>query len=206
VPHIFFTPGPWQSGYYDGAYDTFGGSPPWGRLWHDYTWGMGRQVVTAGTDQFLVIPFYRNSQHGNLGDFLTNWKEAISAAVTAAIDSLDPTYLRDSFTFDKMYSSSFSNGWIPHKQFNTTAVGAADITDLVFDLDGQAASPPSHWRPLNGIIYLNRPDPRAGNPFGNEWYVGGRWRNFEKYWPGGIKTHNACASYLLYHGVWQFTP
>lgn len=203
-PHIFFTPSPIQGGYTDYTYDSFGGKPPWGKLWHDYTWGMGRQIQLAGADQVLVIPFYKTGQHGNLGDFLDNWKQVVSAVVTAAIDAVDPNYLRDTYEFDTIYSSSFSNGWVPHAAFNSKGAGAAAMTRYLFDLDGQAASPPSAWRPSNGVIYLNRPVPRGANPAGNLWYVGGRWNNFVKYWPEGFRPHNACASYLLYHGIWQY--
>jgi hypothetical protein len=201
VPHLFFTPLPTQGDYYDQAYDSFGGSPPWWKLWHDYTWGMGRQLIAAGVDQFLVIPFYRNSQHGNLGSFLSNWQDVIAAAVTEAISSVDPYYLRDTFTFDRICSSSFSNGWIPHLAFNSSGDGAARMTDVVFDIDGQAARPPCRWRPSNGVSYLDLPPPRGGNPAASQWYVGGRWKDFYKYWPEGFRSHNACASYLLFHGV-----
>jgi hypothetical protein len=134
---------------------------------------------------------------------LNNWQDVISAVVTTAINSVDPLYLRNTYTFDRICSSSFSNGWVAHNGFNTAALGAGAMTDVWFDLDGQAASPPSNWRGPNGVCYLNRPPPKI-NPVSNLWFVGGRWAQFAKYWPGGIKTHNACASYLLYHGVWQY--
>jgi hypothetical protein len=203
-PHIFFTPTPVQGGYSDGTYDTFGGSPPWSKLWHDYTWGMGRQICLANADQVLVIPFYRTSQHSNLGNFLGNWKEVIEKVVTAAIDSIDVMYLRDGYTFDTICSSSFSNGWKPHSLLHEQGVGAAAMTRVAFDLDGQAAKPPSHWRPSKGVIYLDLPPPFGMNPRGNEIFVGNRWKNFYKYWPEGFRSHSACSSYLLFHGVWQY--
>jgi hypothetical protein len=204
VPLVYFTPHPSQGGYLDPSYDSFGGSPPWGRLWHDYTWGVGRFICATGADQVLVIPFYRNSQHRNLGDFLSNWKEAVSAVVTAAIVSVDPLALRtDSYTFDRICSCSFSDGWLPHQAFNTQGAGAAAMTNVLFDIDGQAAKPPSHWRPANGVIFLDRPPPRGVNPIGTQWYVGGRWQHFAKIWPGGT-THAYCSSYLLYFGLWQY--
>jgi hypothetical protein len=204
-PHVFFTPLPSQGHYYDGTYDSFGGSPPWVKLWHDYTWGMGRQICLATDNQILVIPFYRNSQHGDLGDFLGNWKEVIQKVVTAAIDSVDPMQLRDSYTFDSICSSSFSNGWKPHSLFNAAAAGS---TRFVFDIDGQAARPPSNWQPANGIAFRDRSPPHGKlNPVGNDVYVGNRWKKFYKYWPEGFSSHAACSSYLLYHGVWQYaTP
>jgi hypothetical protein len=69
VPHIYFTPHPSQGGYLGPGYDSF---TSWHKLWHDYTQAPGRQIVTAGKDQVLVVPFYTNAQHrGELGDFLS---------------------------------------------------------------------------------------------------------------------------------------
>jgi hypothetical protein len=42
-------------------------------------------------------------------------KEAVTAVVTAAIDSIDPFALRDRFEFNEIYSTSFSDGWIPSR-------------------------------------------------------------------------------------------
>ena len=201
VPHIYFTPHPSQGGYLDPGYDSF---TSWHKLWHDYTQAPGRQIVTAGKDQVLVVPFYTNAQHrGGLGDFLSNWKETVTTVVTAAIDSIDPTALRNRFEFDELYSTSFSDGWIPHRQFHTEGLGVQQITTRVIDLDGQAAHPPSHWRPAKGIVYLDRAPPRLGNPVGNEWYVGGRWTQqiMMDDWHGRFTGHAACSSYLLYHGM-----
>ena len=130
VPHIYFTPHPSQGRppYLDHAYDSF---TTWRKLWHDYTQAPGRQIVTAGKDQVLVVPFYTNAQHrGGLGDFLLNWKETVTTVVTAAIDSIDPTALRSRFEFDEIYSTSFSDGWIPHRQFHTEGLGVKEMTIL----------------------------------------------------------------------------
>jgi hypothetical protein len=201
IPHINFTPTPIQGGYSDQTYDSFGG---WDNLWRDYTSVIGGQVAASGADQILVLPFYRTSQAGNLGDFLINWKAAVSAAVTAAIDSIDPTYLRDTFTFDRIVTSSFSNGYVAHQGFYSKAAGAADMTDVLFDLDGQAGG--SNWRPAKGVIYLNRA-PGPMNPVaGRHWYVGGRWQQkFAPLYGGGpVNGHAASRNHLLYHGLWQF--
>jgi len=202
VPHVNFTPSPIQGGYWDANYDSFRG---WGQLWDDYTAVIGSQMVAPGANQVLVIPFYRTSQHQNLGDFLSNWREAIAAAVTAAILSIDPSRLRTTFTFDRIVSSSFSNGWIPHKQFNTQAAGAAAMTDVLFDLDGVSAHPSSNWRPDNGVIYLNKTPPGSDNPVGGKhWYVGSRWKDFAQIYVGGMNTHHCCLNHLLYHGLRQY--
>jgi hypothetical protein len=200
VPHIYFTPHPSQGHYYDAGYDSF---TSWHRLWHDYTQAPGRQIVTAGKNQVLVVPFYTNAQHrGGLGDFLSNWKEAVTAVVTAAIDSIDPTALRKRFEFNEIYSTSFSDGWIPHYEFHTKGAGVQQMTTRVIDLDGQAAHPPSRWRPTKGIIYLDKSPPHV-NPLGNEWYVGGRWTHqiMMDDWGNKFTGHAACSSYLLYHGM-----
>src|SRR5262249_12931456 len=72
APHLFFTPSPWQGGYQDGTYDQF---TAWNGLWDKYTSAMGSQLVVSGMPQILVVPFYKNAQSGNLGGFLTNWRE-----------------------------------------------------------------------------------------------------------------------------------
>ena len=201
VPHIYFTPHPAQGGYLDPGYDSF---KSWHKLWHDYTQAPGRQIVTANKDQVLVVPFYTNAQHqGGLGDFLLNWKEAVTTVVTAAIDSIDPTALRSRFEFKEIYSTSFSDGWIPHSRFFGEGLNVEQMTTRVIDLDGQAAHPPSRFRPSKGIIYLDQPPPRGMNPRGNEWYVGGRWTQkiMMDDWKGRFTGHAACSSYLLYHGM-----
>lgn len=199
-PHINFTPTPNQGGYYDSTYDSFSG---WGKLWADYTSVIGGQLAASGADQLLIIPFYRTHQANDLGSFLVNWREVVSAVGTAAIDSVDPLRLRDVYTFDRMVSSSFSNGFRAHENFNGKASGAAKLTDFIYDLDGQAGG--STWRPGNGVIYLNRHAPlRQVNPVaGMQWYVGGRWssRFASVYPPGGFNTHAACRNHLLYHGL-----
>jgi hypothetical protein len=203
VPHINFTPTPIQGGYSDATYESFGG---WGKLWDDYTDIIGGQMAASGADQVLVIPFYRTGQQRNLGDFLGNWRSVISAVLTAAINHYDPTALRDTFQFDSIVSSSFSNGWVAHHQFNTQAAGAAAMTDVLFDLDGVAGG--SNWRPDNGVIYLNRAPVARVNPVGKHWYVGGRWgREFTALYGGNLNTHACCRNHLLYHGLWQYcTP
>jgi hypothetical protein len=77
------------------------------------------------------------------------------------------------------------------------------MTTRVIDLDGQAAHPPSRWRPANGKIYLDQPPPGGVNPRANEWYVGGRWTQkiMMDGWHGQFTGHAACSSYLLYHGM-----
>lgn len=197
MPHINFTPTPAQGGYYDPGYDSF---TSWGQLWIDYTSVIGDQVAASGANQILVIPFYKNSQPTNLGDFMINWREVIGQVITAALISYDPMMLRTDFTFDRIVSSSFSNGYVAHNTFNAQAVGAATMTDFIFDLDGQAGG--SHWRPPNGVIYQNRPSPVKNNPVGNVWYVGGRWGSgFAKLYNGSLNTHAACRNHLLYHGL-----
>jgi hypothetical protein len=156
IPHINFTPTPAQGHYYDNTYDSFGG---WGQLWADYTWVIGGQVAAAGVNQICVIPLYKNSQSSDLGDFLLNWKETVAAVVTAAINSIDAYVLRDTYTFESIVSSSFSNGYVAHQNFNGAAVNAAAMTSVLFDLDGQAGG--SQWRPANGVIYLNRAVPNT---------------------------------------------
>ena len=200
MPHINFTPTPNQGHYFDPGYDSF---DSWGQLWKDYTWTIGGQVAASGANQILVIPFYKNSQFKSLGDFLLNWQEVVSQVITAALISYDPMMLRTDFSFDRIVSSSFSNGYIAHQNFNAQAVGAANMTDYIFDLDGAAGG--SHWVPGNGVIYRNQKPPGNNNPAANVWYVGGRWGGgFSPIYPGGINTHAACRNHLLYHGLFMF--
>jgi hypothetical protein len=197
IPHINFTPTPIQGGYSDGSYDSFGG---WGRLWADYTSVIGGQVAAAIVEQVVVIPFYKTAQQRDLGSFLTHWKEAVGAVITAAIDSFDATYLRNTYTFDRVVSSSFSNGWVAHQEFNIKATGASGMTDRIYDLDGAAGG--SHWVPTNGVIYRNRPSPLGTSPVGNVWYVGSRWSSkFAALYGGTLNSHAACRNHLLYHGL-----
>ncbi|MGH7467861.1 MAG: hypothetical protein ACRENP_07705 [Longimicrobiales bacterium] len=198
IPHINFTPTPIQGGYIDANYGSFAG---WGGLWNDYTELIGGQLAASGADQVLVIPFYKTSQQRNLGDFLSNWREVVSAVATAALNAVDPFFLRNTFTFDRIVSSSFSNGYLAHQIFNTQAVRAASMTDFIFDLDGQAGG--STWRPANGVIYQNRMTPGRANPVGNNWYVGNRWSDFKSLYGGGyVNGHAASRNHLLYHGLW----
>jgi len=204
VPHVFFTPTPYQGGYQDNTYDAFSA---WGQLWDDYTSRMGGQMAAATATQVMIIPFYKNAQTQNLGQFQSNWQEVISAVATAAIGAIDPLLLRDTFTFDRIVSSSFSNGWIAHKQFNSGR-GAAAMTAVAFDIDGAAAQPTSlGWRPSNGLKYINRPIPAGqANPMGRDYYVGDRWGEIaELYAPmDRNKTHFMCSAHLLFHGVGTF--
>lgn len=197
IPHINFTPTPIQGGYSDATYDSFGG---WGKLWDDYTSIIGAQVAASGAGQIVVLPFYKTGQQQNLGDFLTNWREVVAEVVTKAIFSVDLFFLRDRYTFSRIVSSSFSNGWVAHKGFNSSAAGAADMTDKIVDLDGVAGG--SSWTPPNGVIYRNRPAPVKMNPVGNVWYVGGRWSNkWVTMYGGSLNTHAASRNHLLYHAL-----
>jgi hypothetical protein len=198
VPHINFTPTPIQGHYYDNTYETFTG---WGGLWRDYTHVIGSQVAAAGVDHILVIPFYKTSQSANLGSFTQNWKEVVSAVITAAANSIDPLYLRDTFTFDYICSSSFSNGWVAHNQFATKGTDTNSLTYRIYDLDGAAGG--SHWVPPNGIIYRNQSPPTRANPTGNIWYVGNRWSSqFKPIYGGGyVNGHAASRNHLLYPGL-----
>ncbi|MBL8575370.1 MAG: hypothetical protein JNM13_16965 [Hyphomicrobiaceae bacterium] len=202
-PHIAFTPTPAQGNYYDSSYDQF---TAWAQLWDDYTSVYGCQLAGAGVNQMLIIPFYKNAQAGDLGDFLSNWQEVISAVGTAAINRVDPLYLRDTFTFNRIYSTSFSNGYVTHQNFFNKAVGAADMTSVLFDLDGVAGG--SMWRPAKGVIYLNRQAPQGTNPVaGRHWYVGSRWADFNKVYGGAqVTTHAMSRNHLLYPGLRQFCP
>jgi hypothetical protein len=195
VPHINFTPTPIQGHYYDTSYDSFTG---WGGLWRDYTHCIGAQVAAAAVDHIVVIPFYKTAQSNNLVNFVNNWKEVVSAVVTAACNSVDPYFLRDTFKFDYICSSSFSNGWVAHQQFATKGVEASSLTYRIYDLDGVAGG--SNWVPPNGVIYRNRPSPAKANPMGNIWYVGGRWSSkfLPLYGGGNLNTHAACRNHLLY--------
>ena len=205
LPHVFFTPTPAQGHYFDPGYDAF---TSWGQLWDDYTSRIGGQICAATSDQILVIPFYKNSQSQGLGSFSTNWQDVIAAVVTAAINAIDPLFLRDTYAFDRIVSSSFSNGWIAHKLFNGSP-GAAAMTAAAFDLDGAAAQPSSFgWHPTRAVRYLNRPVPgQQANPVGGrDFHVGGRWGEIDKiYAPADrSKTHFMCSAHLLFHGVSMF--
>jgi hypothetical protein len=197
MPHVNFTPSPWQGGYQDPGYDSFA---TWAGLWNDYTSVIGGQMAASGANQILVIPFYRNSQANAMGDFLDNWRDVVAAVITAALNDIDPFLLRDTFTFDPIVTSSFSNGWVAHQHFNSKGNGAAAATKTLFDLDGVAGG--SNWVPTNGVIYRNRQAPGSGNPMGNVWYVGGRWGSrFVPLYGGNMNTHACCRNHLLYHGL-----
>jgi hypothetical protein len=161
---------------------------------------MGSQLVVSGAPQILVIPFYTNAQTGNLGGFLTNWREAVTAVLTVAISATDPLFLRDKFQFSQIFTSSFSNGITSHRNFNLQGAGAASMTRIAFDLDGQAAG--SSWRPGRGVIYANTGAPHGVNPEGNLWHVGGRFGHIQPSYPG-TSDHNLCP-FLLLHGLSRF--
>ena len=204
VPHIFFTPTPHQHPAEDYDYDSFGGG--WGTLWDDYTDRIGGLVAASGVNQILVIPFYKNAQASNLGSFLTNWQDVVSAVVTAAVNDINPYYLADTYSFDSIVSASFSNGIGVHQGFHNGAIGAKAMTSVLFDLDGQAQLGGSNWHPAKGIFYLNKPAPRGMNPQGTSWYVGGRWSLFDQVQPQTSQySHHACSQFLLFHGLWQFS-
>jgi hypothetical protein len=159
APHIFFTPRPRQGGYEDPSYDQF---TQWNQLWDDYTWIIGSQVVASRARQILVIPFYKSSQAENLGSFLTNWKEVISAVITAAANSIAPQFLHNTYGFDKVFSSSFSSGIVTHQNFNTDGTGVTSMTRAAFDLDGKVGH--SIYHPIRGVIYQNTRPPHGVNP------------------------------------------
>lgn len=201
IPHIAFTPTPIQGGYSDATYEAFTG---WEKLWGDYTSVLGAQLSAAAVNQVLVLPFYRTAQQQDLGSFLLNWQSVISDVVTVAVVSVDPLFLRDDYHFEQIVTSSFSNGWVAHHEFNTKAGGAGAMTHVLFDLDGQAAQ--STWQPANGVIYRNQVPPGPDNPQGINWYVGGRWNQFASLYPAGtMSTHANCRNHLLYHGLKQFS-
>jgi hypothetical protein len=192
-PHLFFTPSPNQGGYDDSTYDEF---TAWTNLWDDYTSVIGSQLVASGAPQILVIPFYKTAQSGKLGSFLTDWREVISVVVTAAMNSIDPLFLSDRFAFDRIFSSSFSNGVATLQNFHTQGADVASLTQMTFDLDGQAS------RPNPGLSYRNTPAPSGMNPQGGDWHVGGRFAQLRPSHAGSID-HNICP-YLLLHGLTMF--
>jgi hypothetical protein len=49
----------------------------------------------------LVIPFYRTSQQQDLGSFLFNWQAVVSAVVSIAVNSIDPSTSVAIFNFRK---------------------------------------------------------------------------------------------------------
>ncbi len=192
-PHLFFTPAPWQGGHQDPMYDSF---RHWTGLWDKYTSAIGSQLVVSGAPQILVVPFYKNSQLNDLGGFLQNWKQAVTAVVTAAINAVDPLYLRNDFEFSEIHTSSFSNGIVPHRQFNTRGIDVNTMTRMAYDLDGQASG--TVWHTSRMVTYANTPVPRT-NPVGMRWHVGGRLGELGRAYPGAI-THNLCP-FLLIHGL-----
>jgi len=200
APRIL-APSPWQHQppCVDNAYDQFDSVRL--DLANKYTSIIGSQLVVSGARQILVIPFYKNIQASNLGDFLTNWKEVISTVLTEAISSMDPLFLRDRFDFDRIYSSSFSNGIVTHRNFNTQGTGAASMTRMAFDLDGQAAG--SLWQPSRAVVYSTTAAPGGINPVGTKWFVGGRFTEIQPGYIPGTSDHSLCP-FLLLHGLSLF--
>jgi len=196
--HLNFTPSPAQGRYYDSGYDTF---TTWAQLWDDYTDVIGGQIAAATSDQILVLPFYRNSQVKDLGGFLQDWKSVIESVITVVIDDLDPTALRDTYVCRDLVTSSFSNGWVAHNNFQGKAQGASGLTSAIYDLDGVAGG--SHWVPPKSTVYRNQTVPRGANPQGNIYYVGGRWNAFAPFYGGHLNTHACCRNHLLYHALKQ---
>lgn len=203
-PLLYFTPTPYQGGCQDPDYDAFGGA--WPNLYSAYTFWMGQQLAASGADLVLVIPFYRNAQTSDLGDFRTTWREAVAGVVGAALTAQDPLMVRDVYSFDSIYSASFSNGWIAHRAFHSTAQGAMGMTQYLFDLDGFQATPPStHWRPQNSIAFCNHgaTDP---NPSASVYGLGGRWGAAPSLQGRGavFSSHWAVTQYMLYYGLWRY--
>ena len=196
-PHIFFTPSPGQGGYRDPGYNSFNS---WVNLWDKYTSAMGSQLVVSGAPQILVIPFYKNSQAANLGEFLQNWREVITAVLTEAVLSVDPLALRDRFEFTSICTSSFSNGIVTHQNFNARGTDTASMTRVAFNLDGQASG--NHWNPARGVVYSNTHPPGRDNPVGRQFYVGGRFTQIRRSYHN-VRDHNLCP-FLLLHGLTRF--
>ncbi len=196
--HLNFTPSPAQGHYYDSGYDTF---TSWAQLWDDYTTVIGGQVAAATSNQILVLPFYRNSQVKDLGQFLVDWKFVVESVVTAVFNDLDPTALRDTYVCRELVTSSFSNGWVAHNNFQGKAQGVSGLTKAIYDLDGVAGG--SHWVPPKSTVYRNQAIPRGANPQGNIYYVGGRWNTFAPFYGGHLNTHACCRNHLLYHALKQ---
>lgn len=192
IPHINFTPTPWQGGYLDNGYEGF---TSWMKLWHDYTLNIGCHIAAAGVPQILVIPFYRNTQPNSMGSFMQNWKEAVVSAITVAIQDAVPTALPGLYSFNKIETSSFSNGWIAHFNFHRNGREVAAMTRSVYDLDGFAAG--CLWVAPNGVTYRNREVPNGKNPEGNIFYVGKRWPTDTANRLGHVYSRD----YLLYHGL-----
>jgi hypothetical protein len=197
VPHIFFTPSPGQHPCFDFNYDQFLNTS-WTELWDKYTSAIGSQISDSHAAQTLVIPIYKNAQAANLEDFLTNWQAAVSAVVTAAINALDPLFLCDTYTFDSIFSSSFSNGIVTLQNFHTQGSGVASMCTMSFNLDGQASG--STWNPTPAVVYRNTGAPGWGNPDGMNFFVGGRWAQIRPSYPGA-SDHNLCSFLLLPGGT-----
>ncbi len=197
-PHIFFTPTPEQGGYLDGNYDNFAG---WAGLWDSYTTSIGGQLSASGVNQVLVIPFYKMSQKFDLGIFLNHWQDVVSKVVTIAVNDINPYYLPGPFTFQTIVTSSFSNGAAAHRNFHDKGAGVANMTTVLFDLDGQASTEGANWQPAGAVTYRNL-FPGGANPVGSKFFVGLRWGDFDKAGINAVnRSHGACSAFLLTHGL-----
>src|SRR5262249_21184687 len=135
---------------------------------------MGAQVAAGMSDQVqqvLVLPFFRDSQRLQLGgDFLRYWRPVITTLITDAVLKKNPLIVRkDDVSFDAIYTSSFSNGWVTHANFQNSGKGVVDMTAKLFDFDGVNAG--SNWSPAKGILYRNQTPP-GPSPMGNSYYLG----------------------------------
>ncbi len=201
-PHVYFIPSPEQGKADDGSYDQFAGA--WrSTLYVDYTKFVGAQVANAReAQQVLVIPFYRNSQRQNLGDFNQYWQPVITQLLTDAIFKKDVLIIRkNEVSFDSIYTSSFSNGWVTHQHFQQSGKSVADLTIKLFDLDGVQAG--SSWAPAKSIIYKNRPPPGPSNPVGNTYFLDKRWGNIQSLTirHSTINFHWMVNQFMLFHGL-----
>ena len=210
LPLIYFTPTPHQGGAEDPAYDSWGAA--WDSLFGTYIYYMGAQVAASTAQLALVIPFYRNAQTNDLGTFNLNWSEVVTALVGAALE--DELFgsgwvvVRDRYSFDSIYTASFSNGWGAHSAFWGKGSGVVAATRYAIDLDGAAAKPPSiGWRPTVGIIYDNASPGRNVNPQGRLYHLGGRWEKLarlrKRY--ADFRQHWAVNQYMLYHALSQYS-
>ncbi len=198
--HIFFTPSPGQHPAYDHDYDTFKNG--WAEMWDNYTWTIGAQISLATANQIVVIPFYKGTQWNNLGGFLSDWSDAITQVVRAAIGRLDPDLDATDFSVGAIVSSSFSNGITTHKHFQSAGVGTTAVTKIMFDLDGGASG--TVWAPSGMVTYRNSAvSANTPNPSGSKYLVGSRWANFYARDPH-LNTHSACVDHLLMHGVFTY--
>lgn len=194
APFVFFTPSPWQGGYRDPDYDAF---KTWMRLFDRYTSVMGAQLAASGAPLILVIPFYRSDQSGQLGSFLADWRPVVQAVLTEAINTVDPMALRSDYTFDHLYTGSFSNGIVTQRNFVVAGAGVVGALRKSINLDGQASG--VLWNAARSVVYENVRPRSATNPVGSHWYVGGRFEKVRAMYPKG--TDHGRSQLLLAHGL-----